>query len=569
MGCSDAPRETLKDHLLEDWRSLDREVTDLRKLVQSDTDPKKVVQAFSQSRLAYKNVEWALEYFQPETGRFVNGPALDEIEFEENRVFPPAGFQVIEELLAENDPKIKSEILREIDILRSNLEQARRHFEAISISDAQALDALRQQTYRIITLGITGFDSPIMFTSIAEAAVSLKSIGQTLEHFKTPVPEKLRREISNAVLFCNRTDFNTFDRAQFIVRFANPISASLAEFQQVARLETVTRQRVVRNQSPTLFDRQAFDADAFVPSNEYKTNPQKVALGEKLFYDPQLSGDGSRSCATCHQPEKAFTDGLRTNSALNGHSLTRNTPSLSYAAFQNAQFWDLRQLDLEKQSVDVIRNTDEMHGDFVQITKKLSANPTYSKGFKKAFPKSGQIEDWHVQNAIAAYIRTLGKFNSRFDAFMRGDLKALSNQEVEGMNLFMGKAKCATCHFTPLFNGTVPPIYAKTEQEVLGTPQDHTNRAQSNDAGRYEQNQLPQLRGAFKTPTVRNVAKTAPYMHNGAFRTLAEVVDFYDSGGGVGLGFKLENQTLPPDRLNLTANEKQALIAFMESLSDQ
>jgi len=130
----------------------------------------------------------------------------------------------------------------------------------------------------------------------------------------------------------------------------------------------------------------------------------------------------------------------------------------------------------------------------------------------------------------------------------------------------MGKAKCATCHFFPLFNGTVPPAYVETESEVLGTPATSEGKSVDPDVGKFALTQREPHRYAFKTPTVRHIALTAPYMHNGVFKTLEEVVDFYDQGGGNGLGFNLENQTLPFDKLNLTGPEKKALVAFMKVL---
>jgi cytochrome c peroxidase len=191
------------------------------------------------------------------------------------------------------------------------------------------------------------------------------------------------------------------------------------------------------------------------------------------------------------------------------------------------------------------------------------------KLFKKAYSKTTKPEAWQIQNAIASYVRSLNSFDSRFDEYMRGKKNSLSNQEIEGMNLFMGKAKCASCHFTPLFNGTVPPGYSKTEHEVIGTPNEVSGKSLSTDLGRYIYNKMPQLKGAFKTPTVRNAAVTAPYMHNGVFKTLEEVVSFYNKGGGQGLGYEVENQTLPFDELKLNKKEEAALVAFMKTLTDK
>ena len=187
--------------------------------------------------------------------------------------------------------------------------------------------------------------------------------------------------------------------------------------------------------------------------------------------------------------------------------------------------------------------------------------------YKKAFPNSNNIEIWQVQNALASYIRSLNAFDSKFDIYMRGSSN-FTTQEKLGFNLFAGKAKCATCHFIPLFNGTVPPGYQKTEQEVIGVPSDKKGKKISPDLGRYAQYQMPQLKNSFKTPTLRNVAVTAPYMHNGVYNTLEEIVDFYNQGGGIGLGLSIDNQTLPQDKLNLSDNEAKALVAFMKTLTD-
>jgi cytochrome c peroxidase len=153
---------------------------------------------------------------------------------------------------------------------------------------------------------------------------------------------------------------------------------------------------------------------------------------------------------------------------------------------------------------------------------------------------------------------------------MRGDGNALAAEARHGFNVFMGKARCATCHFPPLFNGTVPPLFLETEMEVLGVPAEPApaRAALDPDSGRMAVDGLPQSRGAFRTPTVRNAAFTAPYMHNGVFATLEEVVEFYDVGGGQGLGLHVPNQTLAADSLRLTAAEEEALLAFIHSLSD-
>ena len=570
---NETSKTTIKQNLLVDLNKLSNEITLFQKLVGSNASPKEIVEQFKKSRLFYKKAEWAIEYFIPETARFMNGPALDEMELEENRSFEPHGFQVIEEMIyPEYKIEDKENVIRELNIFQSNIKQLKTTFEVITISDDYVLDAMEQNIFRVIALGITGFDSPILQSSIPEAGESLLSIAKPLEIINSDnkALADLKKLIAEAQQYCKENNnFNAFDRAFFITEYLNPISKKIKTFQKEENIKNVKKTSPLKPEIETLFDKDVFDVNAFVLSKDYNYTTDKAKLGEKLFYDTSLSKNNDRSCASCHHPEKAFTDGLKTNVSLTGSNLARNTPTLTYASLQNAQFWDMRQLDLEKQSVDVIQNKDEMHGSMDEIHAKILLNAAYISLFKKAYPKTSKPEAWQIQNAIASYLRSLNAFDSRFDEYMRGNKNALNNQEIEGMNLFMGKAKCATCHFTPLFNGTVPPSYSKSEHEVIGTPQDASGKKLSVDQGRYLYNKMPQLVGAFKTPTVRNAAVTAPYMHNGVFKTLEEVVDFYNKGGGQGLGYEVENQTLPFDKLNLTVKEEQSLVTFMKTLTDK
>ncbi|MDW8851166.1 cytochrome c peroxidase [Flavobacterium sp. MMLR14_040] len=564
---------TIKQDLLVDLSKLNTEIEKFLSLVDHNKSQKEILEQFKKSRLAYKKTEWAIEYFIPETARFMNGPALDEMELEENKSFEPHGFQVIEELIyPEYEIENRENLVRELNIFKSNIKQVQSTFEVITISNDYVLDAVQQNVYRIIALGITGFDSPILQSSIPETSQSLIGIPLIFEKInsKSKTLADLQKLAIEAQKYCvANNNFDAFNRAFFITEYLNPISKKIKIFQKEEHINIVNKNSPLKPTIATLFDKNAFDVNGFVLSKDYNFTADKAILGEKLFYDKSLSKNNDRSCASCHHPEKAFTDGLKTNLSLTGINLARNTPTLTYASLQNAQFWDMRQLDLEKQSVDVIQNKDEMHGSMENIHAKILLDQDYIKLFKKAFPKTTKPEAWQIQNAIASYVRSLNAFDSRFDLYMRGEKNALNNEEIEGMNLFMGKAKCATCHFTPLFNGTVPPGYSKTEHEVIGTPAEANGKKLSPDSGRYLYNKMPQLIGAFKTPTVRNIAITAPYMHNGVFKTLEEVVDFYNKGGGKGLGYEVENQTLPFEELKLKKKEEKALVAFMKTLTDK
>lgn len=567
--------ETLgpKEELLQQIAQLNQEIEAFEQMAQKNASNKQLQQSFEKSRLAYKKIEWAVEYFTPEPARFINGPALDELEVEENKFLNPSGFQVIEELIYPTfSTKEKATLQREIAVLKGLIMQVKEHVSVITISPDYVIDAVKMQMYRIITLGITGFDSPIANNSIPEAQASLLAIPSLIEKLHqepSQIQNSLLDRIRKAAAFCNSAkDFNSFDRALFIKNYLNPISKSLQEFQQHYKIANVTKNNAILQRASSLFGSKVFNVDAFIPSQEYAYTSAKAQLGKELFYDTSFSKERTRSCASCHNPELAFTDGLKTNLSLNGSQLLRNTPTLTYAGLQNAQFWDMRQTDLEKQSLDVIQNKDEMHGNIRDNINKISNNPSYQKLIQKAFPKSKKLEEWQLQNALASYVRSLNKFNSKFDQHFTEPATALSAEEQLGFNVFAGKGKCATCHFIPLFNGTVPPAYKKTEQEVIGTPQIKNGKKIDPDLGRYAQYKMPQLLHAFKTPTLRNLALTAPYMHNGVFESLEEVVVFYNEGGGAGTGITVDNQTLPTDKLNLTDKEQKALIAFMKTLTD-
>ncbi len=564
---------TIQEDLLSNLEELNQEILAFEKVATENPNQKQLQKSFETSRIAYKKIEWAIEYFTPDPARFINGPALDELEVEENKFLSPSGFQVIEELIYPQYVASNSNTLnREIAVLKGLIAQVKEHLSVITISPDYVIDASKMEVYRILTLGITGFDSPIANQSIPEAKASLSSLKVVLEKLNTNNSKTkvlLFDLIDQASTFCDaNTNFNSFDRATFIKKYLNPISQKLVQFQQDNRIKNVAKTNAINPDAKSLFEKNTFNVNAFIPSKEYAYSKAKADLGKKLFYDSSLSKDGRRNCATCHNPELAFTDGLKTNLSLNGSQLLRNTPTLTYAGLQNAQFWDMRQTDLEKQSLDVIQNKDEMHGNLKENLTRIQSNTGYKKLIKKAFPNTIKLEEWQLQNAIASYVRSLNKFNSRFDNYFSGTSNTFSYEEKLGFNLFAGKGKCATCHFVPLFNGTVPPIYKKTEQEVIGTPQIKNGKIIDQDLGRFTQYKMAQLKHAFKTPTLRNIAQTGPYMHNGVFKTLEEVVVFYNEGGGVGNGITVENQTLPTDKLNLTLAEQKALVAFMKTLSD-
>lgn len=544
-------------------------------------DTLKVRQSFLKARLLFKTFEWAAAYFAADLTERLNGPPVQEIENADlldptlARGVDPTGLQVIEPFIFPNyDAAGKEALISEVGHLITNTEYLVSYFADQPFADWRILDAAKLEVFRIIALGITGFDNTLSRNSMEESAASLESLRDVLFLYTNKNKTALLPDLDTAIGYLqHHRDFMSFDRAVFITRFANKISREIAQLENLLPGPKIRYNRMLRQDAGTLFDPDAFNVDAFTPGPGFHTTPAKTALGEKLFYDASLSGNGARSCASCHRPELAFTDGLAKQADIHNPAklLNRNVPTLLIAALQSNYFYDMRALTLEDQTGDVISNKMEMDGSMDSIIKYVSANETYRSLFAKAFPATLEkgIRSSEVTNALSAYVRSLTKLNSRFDEYMQGREQALSAQELKGFNLFMGKAKCATCHFIPLFNGITPPKYVTSETEVLGVPVSLADSTLDPDLGYYDVIGVDSYKHAFKVPTVRNIDKTAPYMHNGIYQTLDQVMEFYNNGGATGLGIDLPNQTLPDENLQLTQSEKEDIIAFMRSLESK
>jgi cytochrome c peroxidase len=567
------PHEIVYQHFVADLDSLISMNDAFLEKVKAKPGQKALQSDFLKLRLQYKKTEAFAEYFFPTTVRMINGAPLDEIEDEENAVFEPGGLQVIEELIYTDEPVDQEELVRHSRKMQVNVKRIKMLWKDIVITDSHVLDALRLEMFRLISLGISGFDTPASGNALAESEVVLKSFQHYTQPYKSTLPQfsALDKQAGEAIAFLKKgKNFNAFDRAAFITDYINPLCNTLHQNQESAGIPFMNDRKLLSGKAATIFDKNAFNPDALLSDARFSATADRVALGKTLFYDSRISGDGKTNCGSCHQPGKAYADGLKTSKGFDNKFVSRNAPSIMYASLQQALFYDLRAPSLEDQAADVIHNKLEMHGSMEDVAKLVATDEHYKRDFKKAYPDLEVIKPVHIQNALAAFVRSLNPFNSPFDKYMRGDKKALTDDQVAGFNVFMGKAKCGTCHFVPLFNGTVPPDFQRTESEVLGVTTDAKwkNAKLDNDPGRGLHDQFPQWKNAFKTSTVRNISKTAPYMHNGAFTTLQEVMEFYNEGGGAGLGLDVPNQTLAADKLNLTQSEIASVISFMEALTD-
>lgn len=540
--------------------------------------------AFIESRMSYKQLAVLSEYYSPFETKNLNGPAIDRIESEvADRIVAPQGLQAIEQLLYGEDwtpgqyPKLKK-LLDDLLLVIEKLEKE--PDRVYKFREPLLWDALRSDLVQLISNGITGFDSPVANLSMKEGQATLRGMKDLLVILKSSVNQEGKKDLAVIEQLINSADsylaanpdFNRFDRLSFISRYINPLYAAVVTARIKAGIPIPEGRSAINYNATSLFDENAIEVNFYSPPQEYWVTPERVQLGKQLFSDPVLSGPHTRSCASCHKPERAFTDGLAKPYALDNKTLLpRNTPTLWNSGYQTRQFMDSRSDILENQLTEVVHNLQEMDGSMKRSVQELKKDSTYTLLFKKAYPTEKEpISTFTIANAISSYVRSLRSLNSRFDQYMRGDRSRLNQAEKNGFNLFAGKAKCATCHFIPLFNGVVPPFFADTESEVLGVPKtkEKTNPQLDDDEGKYSFTRSVIHKYSFKTPTLRNIELTGPYMHNGVYERLEEVMEFYNNGGGKGLKIAPPNQTLPFDKLSLTKKEISELIQFMKSLTD-
>jgi cytochrome c peroxidase len=303
--------------------------------------------------------------------------------------------------------------------------------------------------------------------------------------------------------------------------------------------------------------------------------PEKIELGKMLFFDYRLSGDGSRTCVHCHEPDQGWSFRDRQSPAYPTQVERRASMTLINVAYNKSLIWDGRASSLEKQALGPIQNPLHMNQNLDLLIERLNAIPDYVRRFRQVFG-TGPLPD-AIGKAIAAFERTIVTADSPFDRYAKGDRTALSASAVSGLSLFTGKARCIACHNGPAFTDSsfhnlgVPEAGFLKDPRVLaslrfdakrmGVPDYHSLTA---DPGRYLVTKQDRDFGSFKTPTLRNVTSRSPYMHNGAFGTLPEVIAFYNTGGG-----KDSNKDPFVQRLNLTETEAADLLAFLESLTGE
>jgi cytochrome c peroxidase len=534
-----------------------------------------------ETRNSFKEIEFYVAYHYPEfTKNHLNAAPLFHIEAAGTTSYtlPPEGLQVLDEMVFSDEANEKKD---EIKAITDFLFNSYASFylssmkNGISKGNNKTLP-LRIELIRIYSLGVTGFDTPgsLNISEEAEHAFTgMKKYIQDDSYFKNYNTEKANLLFTAGIRYLSENkDFETFDRIEFYKKFIQPLYQELGSWD--GRADDLKEFSGWNPASTNFFSSDFLDPYFYMLLKKDEDNEALRKLGKQIFYDQNVSGNGKMSCATCHLPENAFTDlKSKSPSNVNGKTVLRNSPTLYNAVFAKRFFYDLRAFYLEQQAEHVIYNKDEFNTSYDNIIKKLNANPEYKKAFKIAF-KKGNINRENFSKALSSYVASLYSYESDFDQFMRNE-KEISSDVKKGFNLFMGKANCATCHFAPNFSGLVPPFFNENESEVLGItakPLSYKPLELDADKGRINSPVKKEnswiYENSFKTVTVRNVALTKPYFHNGAFGTLEEVLEFYNEGGGEGLGLKINNQTLAADKLNLTPKEIKQIIAFLNSLTD-
>ncbi|MDQ3395400.1 MAG: cytochrome-c peroxidase, partial [Bacteroidota bacterium] len=465
---------------------------------------------FLKLRLSYKKIEFLCSYLDPEfVDDYINGPPLPGLERNAPslNILDPEGLQVLEELVfSENPLEEKENILHYSELLQRNFSSFSQFQKTSQLTTRHIFEAVRMQLVRVFNLGITGFDSPVALNSLPEAAVSLdasyvavKKYFPVIKGLGNDMAEEIDGKYVGAIKYLHEhNDFDSFDRLYFLKEYINPLYKIILQAHLALGIETIyevapsNQKFPVNYYAENLFDKNFLNPFYFTELQEEKYNQKVVDLGRMLFFDPVLSSNNQRSCASCHNPQKGFADGMVKSKAFDHlGTLSRNSPTLINSVYADRYFYDLRTDVLENQIEHVLVGKKEFHTSYIEIFNKLNLSEEYVHAFNEAFPEikgKNAIMKHTMSAALSAYIISLSGFDSPFDKYVRNESKSLDTMAIKGFNLFMGKAGCGTCHFAPVFNGLVPPHYKETESEVLGVPASASkvNPEIDADLGRYK-----------------------------------------------------------------------------------
>jgi cytochrome c peroxidase len=549
-----------------------------------------VRKSIAETRISLKTIDFWLRYFEPNAYRKINGPLPVEWENEVFEKFEKpyrregAGLSLAELALNQRPPE-KDSLLALINRSQESLKT----FEADSITSqlktySHFFLANRLFLLNLAAIYTTGFECPDTARVVPELKSMLQGTKTIYENYNLSFPEfSLSNEYldlyDKAIVFVKDQSpgFNQFDQFSFIKNYVNPLFALNQQFINTYNVTSLNfNDYTLNNGAVSIFDKSLYTSQntkgIYSMITDKKTLDEIRYIGKLLFYDPLLSGNNMRSCASCHKPTEYFTDTTQNTPLQFDHQqhLPRNAPTLINSVYNHLIMLDGKHISLQAQGRDVMTNPIEMNSDEKKLVQKVLSCKEYKEAFKlflKGTPEEKDITIEHIASAITFYDGSYSRFYSPFDDAMNHN-SVVSDQVKRGFNLFMTRAKCGTCHFVPNFNGVKPPFIG-SEFEVLGTPADTSFSSLSTDKGRWLVNPAPETLHAFRTGSIRNAQFTNPYMHNGVFNTLEQVIDFYDVGGGQGKKMIVDNQTLSGDSLKLSPSDKKDLLAFIYSLNEE
>jgi len=550
----------------------------------------KIRQALNEARTKMKFLDFWLRYLEPNTYKKINGPLPVEWETEVFEKYEKPYRRVgcgltLAELYLEEDVIEKDTLIQFIA-------------NSINATKNYTNDTITKELYnyhhfylcnRLFLLNLaaiytTGFECPDTSKIIPELEAMMKSNKQIYFYFNQTfesqaLPNSYISLYDSALAFVKSQskNYSTFNHFTFIQQYINPLYA--INRQLILKHHVISKNLIdysLNKNAETIFDKTLYNGQnakgLYIRVNDSVQLSEIVTLGKLLFYDPILSANNKRSCASCHFPSQYFTDTSNSTAFQfdNSNRLSRNTPSLINVQYNHLIMLDGEHISLQNQTHSVITNPIEMASNQEEVLKKVLDCKDYKVMLKKLLtftPQESEITLTHITSAITLYYSKFSNYYSPFDQAIN-QKTVLSHDELKGFNLFMSKAQCATCHFVPHFNGVKPP-YIGSEFEVLGTPKDKAYKNLSEDKGRYNINPAYETENAFRTGSLRNIAFTQPYMHNGVFSNLTEVLDFYNTGGGAGHGLNVPNQTLSSDSLGLKPIEIKQIIAFLNTLTEE
>lgn len=558
--------------------------------VKTENGIKEIEAGINEARDRLKAIDFWLRYLEPNVYKKINGPLPVEWEtevFEKfEKPYKREGAGLTLAALYIDEENIQKDSL--IQLVKSSM-LAMETYGADSITkNLQTYDHFylcnRLFLLNLAAIYTTGFECPDTARVIPELRLMMTDVKEIYRSFNQSfsavgLNDNYLSLYEKAIEFVNNQPdkYSRFDHFTFIKNFINPLFT--INQQLINEYKVYSRSFVdysLNRTATSIFDKRLYNGlnpkGIFLRVDDKRVLDEIEKAGKLLFYDPILSANNKRSCASCHKTTEYFTDtSVNTAFQLNKKErLQRNTPSLVDVVYNHLAMQNGQHISLQDQAKAVITNSIELGSDEKKVLQKVLSCPEYKRVFQKLLqytPTETEITFDHVVSAITLYYSKFSRYDSPFDEAVNNKTINLSEDAKHGFNLFMSKAQCATCHFVPQFNGVKPP-YVGSEFEVLGVPSDTTFKRLDPDKGRYEVNPAKETLNAFRTGSLRNIMHTAPYMHNGVFKTMDEVIDFYDAGGGAGKGLTVNNQTLSSDSLHLTKEEKKNIIQFLQTLNE-